>query len=83
MTQARSRRLGRVLITGSVIAMLVFLRGARRRPWLLPLGLVVAPLALLGTWAGYTLATMDWDDPADYPPAADAPALSPRVGGSV
>ena len=70
MTQDRSRILGRVLMTWSGIQLLLAARGLRRASWLLALPVVIAVAALsaLGVWVGYTLATTNWDDPADYPP---------------
>ena len=34
----------------------------------LPLALGGGVLSAFLLWIGYTLATTDWDDPADYPP---------------
>ena len=78
MTQARSRALGRTIMAWSAIQLVLFALGLRRRGMrpkscvvALPVGLAVAALSALGFWVGYTLATTNWDDPADYPPPAD------------
>jgi len=42
--------------------------GRRSFPVWLLLALLTAPLSALLGWVGYTLATIDWDTPADYPP---------------
>ncbi len=80
MTQQRSRILGRVLMAAGVVKIAWWLRGLVRWPLVvsIPLALITLPVAALALWTGYTLATMDWDDPADYPPpapAAEDPAL--------
>ena len=74
MTQARSRMLGRALMAIAALQQVAVLRQLGRRSflvWLL-LALLTAPLSALLAWVGYTLATTNWDNPADYPPAADA-----------
>jgi len=70
MTQQRSRNLGRGLVAIAALQVLWFLaRDARRSALLaIPLGLVTFVIAGLLTWIGVTLAVMDWDHPADYPP---------------
>lgn len=73
MTQYRSMMLGRALIAVAVLQQVAVVRQLGRRSfvvWLL-LALFTAPLSALLAWVGYTLATTDWDDPADYPPAED------------
>jgi hypothetical protein len=70
MTQARSRMLGRALMAIAAMQQVMMLRQLGRRSfpvWVL-LALFTAPLSALLAWVGYTLATMDWDHPADYPP---------------
>jgi hypothetical protein len=72
MTQARSRMLGRALIGIAALAEVALLRQTRRRPlpaWLL-LAMLTVPVSAYLAWTGYTLATMNWDDPEDYPPAS-------------
>ena len=71
MTQERSRQLGRVLMALAGLQLLFFLGGAVRRSYLVvavPVGIGVGVLSGLLLWVGYTMATQDWDDPADYPP---------------
>jgi hypothetical protein len=71
MTQERSRTLGQALMALSVLQALVFFIGATRRSYLvvaIPIGIAVGIASALGLWVGYTMATTDWDDPADYPP---------------
>lgn len=72
--------LGRVLVTWSGIQLLLAARGLRRASWLvvLPVALVIAALSALGAWVGYTLATTNWDAPADYPSAEDDAVRAPR-----
>lgn len=70
MTQSRSRMLGRALMAIAALQQVAVLRQLGRRSfpvWLL-LALLTAPLSALLGWVGYTLATIDWDHPADYPP---------------
>ncbi|MGE3962333.1 MAG: hypothetical protein AB7F65_11700 [Dehalococcoidia bacterium] len=71
MTQQRSRQIGRALVVIAAVQVLWFLaRGSRRSALLaLPLGLATFLVAGVLTWVGVTLAVMDWDHPADYPPA--------------
>ncbi len=74
MTQDRSRQIGRALMALAVLQFLWFLVGALRRSYLvvaLPAGLISAALAGLGVWVGYTMATTNWDNPADWPPSED------------
>ncbi len=71
MTQQRSRLLGRLLMAAAGLKVSWYLRGLRRRSvlasvLLAPLVLVAAGLLL---WVGTTLSVMNWDNPADYPPA--------------
>ena len=73
MTQERSRNLGRGLLVIAALQVLWFVfRGGRRSAVVAaPLGIVTFLSAGLLTWVGVTLAVMDWDDPADYPPSDD------------
>ena len=80
MTQDRSRRLGQALMAVAGLQLLVFLVGATRRSYLViavPVGIAVGLASGLALWVGYTMATQDWDDPADYPPAANEGAPPP------
>ncbi|MFA7249951.1 MAG: hypothetical protein WC273_10015 [Dehalococcoidia bacterium] len=74
MTQGRSRALGRAIMAWSGVQ--VLLAALRVRRWPLPLALIVivgaAALSAFCAWVGYTLATTNWDNPADYPPSEDA-----------
>jgi hypothetical protein len=50
-------------------ALLVFLFGATRRSYAvlaIPVFAGVAAAAGLAFWVGYTMATTNWDDPADF-----------------
>jgi hypothetical protein len=77
MTKERSRDLGRLLMGVAVLQSLVFFAGAVRRSYLvvaIPAGIAVGVVSGLAFWVGYTMATTDWDDPADYPPeGAESP----------
>ena len=84
MTQDRSRLLGRALVGWSVLQLLLVLRGLRGTSWVLalPAVVLVGALSMLLAWAGVTLVVMDWDDPADYPPAACPPDPSEAASDS-
>lgn len=72
MTQERSRSLGKALMALAGLQFLFFLAGAARRSYLIvavPVGIVVGIMSGLLFWVGYTMATKNWDDPADWPPA--------------
>lgn len=74
MTQERSRQIGRALMALSILQAVIFFIGATRRSYLVvavPVGILVGTLSGLAFWIGYTMATTDWDNPADYPPAED------------
>lgn len=71
MTQERSRQLGRALMALAGVQLLLFIAGAARRSYVvvaIPVGTAVAVASALVFWVGYTMATKDWDDPADYVP---------------
>jgi hypothetical protein len=71
MTQERSRTLGRAIMAGAVVQIVLYLLGATRRSYLavaIPLGVALGVVSGIAFWVGYTMATTDWDDPADYPP---------------
>jgi hypothetical protein len=80
MTQERSRALGRAIMAAAAIQMLLYLLGATRRSYLavaIPLGIALGAVSGLAFWVGYTMATTDWDHPADYPPEDDPPEGAP------
>jgi hypothetical protein len=84
MTQERSRRLGQALMAFAGVQLLFFFAGATRRSYLvvaIPVGIAVGIASGLAFWVGYTMATQDWDDPADYPPAANEGAPPPDTLG--
>jgi hypothetical protein len=78
MTQARSRWLGRALLGVAGLQVLLAARSVRGRSALigLPVLAAVGALSVLLAWTGVTLAVMDWDAPADYPPAASGDSES-------
>lgn len=77
MTQERSRQIGKALMALAAVQFLFFLAGAARRSYLVlavPIGLAVGAASGLLFWVGYTMATKDWDNPADWPADAEAHA---------
>lgn len=81
MTQERSRQIGRALMALAGLQLLVFFAGAVRRSYLvvaIPVGIAVGVASGLAFWVGYTMATKDWDDPADYPPSDPASPAEPQ-----
>ena len=68
--------LGRLLMACGGLLLPMTARSMRGRSVLLalPVLLVIAAVSAFFAWVGITLATMNWDNPADYPPAEDAPA---------
>ncbi|MCK9486657.1 MAG: hypothetical protein M0R73_08145 [Dehalococcoidia bacterium] len=71
MTQERSRQIGRALMALAAVQFLCFFGGAVRRSYLViavPLGIAVGVVSGVLFWVGYTMATKDWDNPADWPP---------------
>ena len=61
----RSRLLGRVLMGGAAVQLLVFVTGLVRRSYLaiaLPVGFAVAALSAVAFWVGYTMAYARWED---------------------
>ena len=71
ISQTQSRNLGRAVMVLSVLQAVVFFTAAIRRSYVavaIPVGIIVGTIAGLGLWIGYTMATTDWDDPADYIP---------------
>ncbi len=72
MTQERSRQIGQAIMAAAGLQFLLYFIGATRRSYLaiaIPIGIVVAAVSGLAFWVGYTMATTDWDQPADYPPS--------------
>ena len=71
ISQAQSRNLGRAVMALSVLQALVFFVAASRRSYVavaIPVGIIVGTIGGIGFWIGYTMATTDWDEPADYVP---------------
>jgi arginine exporter protein ArgO len=69
MTQEQTRLAGRTLMGAAVTSVLLVLAGMARRSYLVlavPVFAAVATAAGLAFWVGYTMATTDYDDPADY-----------------
>ena len=61
----RSRLLGRALMGGAAVQLLVFVTGLVRRSYLaiaLPVGFAVAALSAVAFWVGYTMAYARWED---------------------
>ena len=74
MTQERSRQIGRAIMAIAGLQLLLYVIGLTRRSYLtiaIPIGILVAAISALAFWVGYTMATTDWDHPADYPPPED------------
>ncbi len=73
MTQQRSRALGALLIAIAGAMKLTWFLGSfgGRRSVLasIVLGIIVLPIVAMVFWIGVTLVVMNWDNPADYPPA--------------
>jgi hypothetical protein len=80
LTREQSRQLGQALMALSVLQALVFFIGALRRSYVvlaIPAGIVSGTLAGIGVWVGYTMATGNFDNPADWPPDLDAAEGAP------
>ena len=83
MTQERSRTLGRAIMAAAVVQLVLYFVGATRRSYLavaIPLGIALGVVSGVAFWVGYTMATTNWDDPADYPPPAEDAPPSPTLG---
>lgn len=81
---ARSRLLGRLLMAGAILQLVLFLAGLARRSYLvvaLPVGAGLAALSALAFWVGYTMAYARWDD-EDEAPVAPEPAAPPAPPGA-
>lgn len=60
----RSKLMGRVLMGGAAVQLLLFFAGLVRRSYLaiaLPVGFAVAALSAVAFWVGYTMAFARWD----------------------
>lgn len=71
MTKERSRQMGQALMALAGLQFLFFFAGAVRRSYLVlavPIGIAVGVASGVMFWVGYTMATKDWDNPADWPP---------------
>jgi hypothetical protein len=94
--EERARLLGQALMAGSVLQLLLFLLGVRRRSYAalaIPLLAALTVVSALAFWVGYTMATARFGDAPDYPPgpapgaapeearAATPPAATPPTGG--
>lgn len=76
MTQERSRQLGQALMALAGLQFFFFFAGAVRRSYLvlaIPIGMAVGVASGVMFWVGYTMATKDWDNPADWPPEGEIP----------
>ena len=63
--EERSRVLGRVLMGGAAVQLLLFIGAVLRRSYLaiaLPVGFAVAALSAIAFWVGYTMAYARWDE---------------------
>ena len=63
--EERSRVLGRVLMGGALVQLLLFVGAVIRRSYLaiaLPVGFGVAALSAVAFWVGYTMAYARWED---------------------
>ena len=80
--------IGRALMALSFVQLLLFLAAAARRSYLaiaVPMGIGLGIVSGIAFWVGYTMATTDWDDPADFgvepPPDLDAAEGAPPPEG--
>ncbi len=76
--EQRARLLGKALMAGSVLQLLLFLLGVRRRSYAalaIPVLGALVLVSALAFWVGYTMATTRFGDAPDYPsePPADPP----------
>ena len=74
MTRERSKQIGQAIMAVAGLQFLLYVIGATRRSYLaiaIPIGILVAAVSALAFWVGYTMATTDWDHPADCPPPDD------------
>ncbi|MEX1022449.1 MAG: hypothetical protein WD058_04810 [Dehalococcoidia bacterium] len=85
MTTERSQRAGQALMALAAVQLLLFVAGAMRRSYLVvavPVGIAVGVASALAFWVGYTMATQDWDTPADWPPPEDGADEVPGAEGA-
>jgi len=77
----RARVVGRLLMAGAVLQMLLFFAGLARRSYLvvaLPVGAGLAVVSGLAFWVGYTMAYGQWDEDAEtFEEAPADPAPTP------
>ena len=76
ITRAQSRALGRALMALSMLQLVAFLAAATRRSYVavaVPVGLALGVVSGVAFWIGYTMATANWDDPADFPSPEPTP----------
>lgn len=62
---------GRAIMALAVLQTVLSVVATTRRFTLaiaLPMGVAVAAISGVAFWIGYTMATTDWDEPADYIP---------------
>jgi len=83
MNVERSRQFGQAMMAGSVLSLLLFLAGVKRRSYMalaIPVAVALAAIAGLTFWVGYTMATTRWDE-EDVEPADEErpPAPEPSV----
>lgn len=74
MTQERSRQIGKAVMALAGLQFVLFFAGAVRRSYLvvaIPMGIAVGVASGVMFWVGYTMATKNWDDPADWPPTPE------------
>jgi drug/metabolite transporter (DMT)-like permease len=77
--EERARLLGRALMAGSVLQLVLFLLGVRRRSYAalaIPLLGALTAISALAFWVGYTMANARFGDAPDYPPSP-TPAPAP------
>ena len=63
--EERSRLMGRALMGGAAVQLLLFVGAVVRRSYLaiaLPVGFGVAALSAVAFWIGYTMAYARWDE---------------------
>ena len=68
--EERARLLGRALMAGSVLQLVLFLLGVRRRSYValaIPLLGALTAISALAFWVGYTMANARFGDAPDYP----------------
>lgn len=80
--EERARLLGRALMAGAVLQLVLFLLGVRRRSYAalaIPLLGALTAISALAFWVGYTMANARFGDAPDYPvDPTPAPASTPE-----